>query len=36
LRKSADEKAFLARAEKIRDELRPRIPALENLFELDP
>ena len=36
LRKSDDEKALLARAEKIRDELRPRIPSLENLFELDP
>ena len=34
--KGDDEKAFLARAEKLRDELRPRIPSLESLFELDP
>src|SRR6266403_1457684 len=36
LRKGEDEKAFLPRAEKIRDELRKRIPALEKLVELDP
>ena len=34
--RGGDEKAFVSRAEKIRDELRPRIPSLENLFELDP
>lgn len=32
----SDQKALLSRAERIRDELRPRIPALETLFELDP
>ena len=31
-----DEKAFLARAEKVRDELQKRIPSVENLVELDP
>ncbi len=36
LRKGDDERAFLSRAEKIRDELRERIPALEKLVELDP
>src|SRR6266850_441466 len=36
LRKGDDEKAFVGRAEKIRDELRKRIPALEKLVELDP
>ena len=36
LRKGSDEKAFLSRAERIRDELRARIPALDNLVELDP
>ena len=36
LRKGGDEKAFLSQAEKIRDELRKRIPALEKLVELDP
>jgi len=36
LRKGRDEKAFLSQAEKIRDELRGRIPALEKLVELDP
>jgi hypothetical protein len=36
LRKGDDEKAFLSQAEKIRDELRQRIPALEKLVELDP
>jgi hypothetical protein len=36
LHKGDDERAFLSRAEKIRDELRKRIPALEKLVELDP
>jgi len=36
LRKGDDETAFISRAEKIRDELRERIPALEKLVELDP
>ena len=36
LRKGRDEKAFLSQAEKIRNELRRRIPALEKLVELDP
>lgn len=36
LRGGDDEKAFLSRAEKVRDELRRRIPALEKLVELDP
>lgn len=31
-----DEKAFLAEAEKVRDELRKRIPSVDNLAELDP
>src|SRR5947207_438122 len=31
-----DEKAFLARAEKVRDELQKRIPSVESLAELDP
>jgi iron complex outermembrane receptor protein len=31
-----DEKAFLAGAEKVRDELQKRIPSVENLVELDP
>jgi len=35
-RKGGDEKDFLSQAEKIRDELRKRIPALEKLVELDP
>jgi iron complex outermembrane receptor protein len=34
--KSGDEKALLSKAEKIRDELRNRIPSVENLVELDP
>ncbi len=32
----ADEKAFLSKAEKVRDELQKRIPSVENLVELDP
>jgi len=36
LRKGDDEKAFLSQAERIRDELRERIPTLEKLVELDP
>jgi hypothetical protein len=36
LRTGDDEKAFVSRAETIRDELRPRIPALDKLVELDP
>jgi hypothetical protein len=36
LRKGDDEKRFLSRAERIRDELRPSIPTLEKLVELDP
>jgi hypothetical protein len=35
-RKGDDEKAFIAKAEKLRDELRKRIPSVENLVELDP
>jgi hypothetical protein len=31
-----DEKALLAKAERIRDELQKRIPSVENLIELDP
>jgi hypothetical protein len=31
-----DEKAFLAKAEKVRDELQRRIPSVESLVELDP
>ena len=31
-----DEKAFRAKAENLRDELRKRIPSVENLNELDP
>jgi hypothetical protein len=31
-----DEKAFLSKAEKVRDELQKRIPSVENLVELDP
>jgi hypothetical protein len=31
-----DEKAFLSKAEKIRDELQKRIPSLDGLVELDP
>ena len=31
-----DAKAFLAKAEKVRDELQKRIPSIENLVELDP
>ena len=31
-----DEKAFLTKAEKVRDELQRRIPSVENLAELDP
>ncbi len=31
-----DERAFLANAEKLRDELQARIPSLEKLVELDP
>jgi hypothetical protein len=34
--KSGDEKAFLSKAERIRDELQNRIPSVENLVELDP
>jgi hypothetical protein len=33
---SDNEKAFLSKAEKVRDELQKRIPSLENLVELDP
>ena len=36
LRKGDDGKAFGSQAEKIRDELRARIPSLEKLVELDP
>ena len=36
LREGDDEKAFLSHAEKIRDELRGRVPTLEKLVELDP
>ena len=36
LRKGDDGKAFVSQAEKIRDELRARIPSLEKLVELDP
>jgi hypothetical protein len=36
LRRGDDEKSFLSRANMIRDELRPRIPTLEKLVELDP
>lgn len=35
-RQGDDEKAFLTRAEKVRDELRARIPSVEKLVELDP
>ena len=35
-RKGDDEKALLARAEKIRDALQKRIPSAESLDELDP
>jgi len=35
-RQGEDEKAFLARAEQVRDELRARIPSVEKLVELDP
>ena len=31
-----DAKAFLTKAEKVRDELQKRIPSIENLVELDP
>jgi hypothetical protein len=31
-----DEKMFLAKAEKVRDELQKRIPSVETLVELDP
>ena len=31
-----DEKALLAKAEKVRDELQKRIPSVESLVELDP
>ena len=31
-----DEAAFLKKAEKVRDELRQRIPSVEKLVELDP
>ncbi len=31
-----DEKAFLAKAEKLRDELQKRVPSVEKLNELDP
>jgi hypothetical protein len=34
--KNGDEKAFLSKAEKIRDELQKRIPSVETLVELDP
>jgi hypothetical protein len=30
------EKAFLSKAEKVRDELQKRIPSVETLVELDP
>jgi hypothetical protein len=33
---SDDEKAFLSKAEEVRDELQKRIPSLEKLAELDP
>jgi len=33
---SEDEKALLAQAEKVRDELQKNIPSVENLIELDP
>jgi len=33
---SDDEKAFLSKAEQVRDELQKRIPSLEKLVELDP
>jgi hypothetical protein len=37
LYKNGDEaKVFLAKAEKVRDELQKRIPSIENLVELDP
>jgi len=36
LREGAEEKTFVSRAEKIRDELRGQIPSLESLVELDP
>jgi hypothetical protein len=35
-RQGDDEKAFLTRAEEVRDELRARIPSAEKLVELDP
>jgi len=35
-RGSDDAKAFLSKAEKVRDELQKRIPSLEKLVELDP
>jgi hypothetical protein len=35
-RKGDDKKAFLTRAEEVRDELRARIPSVEKLVELDP
>jgi hypothetical protein len=31
-----DERAFLSKAEKVRDELQKRIPSVEDLVELDP
>jgi hypothetical protein len=34
--KNGDEKTFVAKAEKVRDELQKRIPSIENLVELDP
>jgi hypothetical protein len=33
---SDDERAFLSKAEKVRDELQKRIPSVEDLVELDP
>ena len=35
-RSGDDEKAFLSKAEALRDELQKRIPSLESLAELDP
>ena len=35
-RKGDDEKVFMAKAAKVRDELRQRIPSIEKLVELDP
>jgi hypothetical protein len=35
-KKGDDEKAFLTKAEKVRDELQKRIPSVEQINELDP